>query len=301
MQQALTRTDLEALGISPREVTNLMRDGVLVQPFRGVYVPADLGDDVTVRAAALARHLPAGAAVARTTAAWLHGLDVRPPGQHDRPPPLQCLVPASRARIRRRGVIGYQADLPESDVELVEGVPVTTLERTALDLARYLPPYLGLAALDALAHERRIDPAVLAERIERWRGERNVDQARRLISLCEPKTESFGESWLRLRIVDAGFPRPEAQIWIMDDDTGLYRLDLGWRKRRKAVEYDGVEFHSSPQDVARDIARREDVARRFGWFVLGVGRREVLGRSMELERAIGEMLGMAPLISRRAW
>ena len=45
-----------------------------------------------------------------------------------------------------------------------------------------------------------------------WKGGRNIDRARRLASFCEPRAESFGESWTRLRILDAGFPRPVAQV-----------------------------------------------------------------------------------------
>ncbi len=52
----------------------------------------------------------------------------------------------------------------------------------------------------------------------------------------------MGESWLRLRIVDAGFPRPVVQIEVLDaDGRCVYRLDLGWPDRRLAVEYDGQD------------------------------------------------------------
>ena len=61
--------------------------------------------------------------------------------------------------------------VPGSDVTEIHGVPVTSVERTALDPARYLSPNMGLAALDALAHEQRLDPVLLGERIEEWRGD----------------------------------------------------------------------------------------------------------------------------------
>lgn len=211
-------------------------------------------------------------------------------------------MPAGRTVPRRRGLVPHEAALDERDVELVQGVLVTTAERTALDLARYLQPHMGLAVLDAMAGRGLVHPDDLADRLVQWRGERFVARARRLVDLCEPLTESYGESWLRLRVVDAGFPRPEPQIWIQDEHgRPLYRLDMGWRQRRLAVEHDGEDFHSSPDERERDRHRRADLARRFGWVVVGVGRAEVLGRSLALERGLGELLGMAPQISRRLW
>jgi hypothetical protein len=138
--------------------------------------------------------------------------------------------------------------------------------------------------------------------LERWPGHRFVAQARRLASWIEPLSESFGESWLRLRLLEAGFPRPTAQIPILDNSGRLvYRLDLGWEDRRLGIEYDGVEFHSSQSALITDLRRREHLRTDFDWQVVGVGRGEVLGLSMRLEEGVGELVGMAPAISRRTW
>lgn len=204
--------------------------------------------------------------------------------------------------MRRPGVRGFVADLTRDDLCVVGGVMCTTPARTAMDLVRWLQPHMGLACLDLMAGRGLVDPAHLAAEIERWHGERFVDQARYLITHCDPKSESFGESWLRLRMVDAGFPRPETQIWISDGEgVALYRLDMGWRKRRKGVEYDGEEFHSAAEDREHDEARRDDLAKRFDWDVIGVGKGEVLGRSLALERAVGDLLGIEPTIRARRW
>lgn len=103
-------------------------------------------------------------------------------------------------------------------------------------------------------------------------------------------------------MVDAGFPRPEPQILVTDEHgVVVYRLDMGWRDKRVAVEYDGVEFHSEEDDVAHDEQRREVLDKRFGWHVVGVGRGLVLGRSLELEYGVGELLGLEPQIRTRRW
>lgn len=294
--------DAAKYGLNRRLRERLQREGVLVQPVRGVLMRSDDEGDPVRRAAAVALALPTGAAVCGPVAAWLHGVDPRAPWQKDDPLTLECVVPRGREPCDLPGVVCHVDILDAGDVANMDGVPVTSVERTALDVARTLAPHMALGVLDALAHRSLVDLDRLAARVEEWRRRRGVLQARRLIQLCDPKAESFGESWLRLRILDARFPPPETQIWIADDDgVALYRLDLGWPHLRIAVEYDGLEFHDSPEQRRRDIARRADLAKRFDWHCIGVGRGEVLGRSLELERGVGELLGLQPQITRRLW
>jgi very-short-patch-repair endonuclease len=88
-------------------------------------------------------------------------------------------------------------------------------------------------------------------------------------------------------------------VWNRYGDL-LALLDLGFEEERVAVEYDGEEFHSTPEQVAHDRRRRE-VVERHDWRVLAVGKGEVLGPSLALERAVGELLSLEPRISRRQW
>ena len=297
-----TRADLRGLLLRRHELDALLLAGLVVQPVRGVYLDARASDDLRHRALAVGLLLPDGAAVARRPAAWLHGVDARGPGELTTPLPMECVVPAGSVVPRRGGLVAHEARVPDGDVVEVAGVPVTSPVRTACDLARFLLPHMGLGCLDAMARAGTVNPVELAERIEYWRGERFVAQARRLIGLCDGESESFGESWTRLRIADAGFPRPELQVWVHDDDgVAVYRLDLGWPELRKAVEYDGEEHHSTLEDRRRDDLRRDDLLRRFGWDVVAVGKAEVLGPSMALERAVGEMLSLEPGLRRRLW
>lgn len=248
--------------------------------------------------------LPDHGAVCGETAAWLHGVDVRAPGRHHAPPALQCLVPAGTVRRRHPGLSCRVGSLPAEDVVTVHDVPTTSPARTALDLARYAPAFIGLAALDAFAHAGLVAPDELHARTRALPGARNIARARQLIELCEPATESPGESWLRLRLSEAGLPRPVAQVSIRDDDgREVYRLDLGYPARRVGIEYDGDEHHFTTSEQHRsDARRRDDLWRRFGWQVVGVHRGDVLGSGNRLERAVADMIGHEhPVPVRRFW
>ena len=295
------RIQAEREGLRHQDVTDLLKAATVRQPVRGVYLDARVPDDILTRAACLKLRLPDDAVVGRRTAAWLWGVDGRSPDERAAAPLVECIVPPGRQPLRRPGVRCYVAPVAGEVCE-VDGIPATTPLRTSLDVLRWLAPHMGLAVVDALAAAGLVTRDGLLARAAEVPGVRGIARARRLADLVEPRTESMGESWLRLRIVDAGFPRPRVQIEVLDaDGRCVYRLDMGWEDRRIAVEYDGEEYHSTPEQLSRDLRRRDDLEQRYGWRVLAVGRGEVLGSSLALEQALGELLGREPLIRRRSW
>ncbi len=67
------------------------------------------------------------------------------------------------------------------------------------------------------------------------------------------------------------------------------------------AEYDGEQHHGSAADRRHDQERRRDIARRFGWDVVGFTKEAVFGKSMAMEWQIADMLGVRPTSSRRRW
>lgn len=298
--EPFTSVQARDLGLSPKRLTAAIADGSVVRLLDDVYVGAGVEDGPDLRCRAVALVLPEGAVVCRRTAAWLHGADLFGPRGAMHARLVECLTPAPFGRVRRRGVRGYVGDLDMDDTRLLRGVPVTSRVRTAVDLARWLHRPHALAAVDAMAHADLVTKAEMLDLAARYPRYRWIRQARELIGFVEPRTESPGESWLRLRILDAGFPRPEAQIVIAHDGREIYRLDLGYRDLCAGLEYDGMDFHGSPAAHAHDSARRDDLRRRFGWTVLGFDRGHVWGVRPDLEYAVGDLLGMTPRLPR-AW
>lgn len=255
--------------------------------------------DERVRLAALSTVLPPGAAFARRTAAALHGFRLLMPDESQHPPPVEVVVPTGTTPLRRRGLRCRSADLA-GDVDVLAGHPVTSRLRTLLDVVRHENPGLALATADLALRLGGIDTALGQARLAMIPGERGVARARRLLDLADAGAESPGESWLRLRVADAGFGPVQTQVVVPRPTGGCYRLDLGWPERRLAVEYDGREFHEGAEHRAHDARRRAELA-DLGWTVVAVGAGEVLGPSLALEHGLGELLGLAPQLHRRSW
>jgi hypothetical protein len=121
------------------------------------------------------------------------------------------------------GVITRNSMIPDGEVTTRGPVKLTTVDRTAFDLAR----------------SDLIRQAV-ARRHPRARGIRRVDE---VLDLVDAGAESPQDTRVRLLLMDNGFPRPRTQIPVVGPDGfPRYYLDMGWDDIMVAVEYD-AEHH----------------------------------------------------------
>src|SRR5690625_4915332 len=118
------------------------------------------------------------------TAAWIHGFDVLPPGAQERAWPLECA-----------------SDLYESEVTVVDGLPVTDRSRTLVDCAADLPRLEAVAAADRFLRAG-VDSRSLAAVLGRLHGDR-LRQANATLLTADPRAESPMESWMRCLVSDA--------------------------------------------------------------------------------------------------
>lgn len=106
-------------------------DGELIAVDEGFLV-ADLPLGPAERASALLAVLPAGTVADRASAAWVHGATADPPRLHsasiDR---RHRLHPPVLSRVRF-----HEVRMKDADVVVLGGCPVTSPERTLIDLAR---------------------------------------------------------------------------------------------------------------------------------------------------------------------
>jgi hypothetical protein len=286
------------LGWSERDLRGFVQMGEVRRVLRGVYVDASVTDGLASRAAAVARVVPPGDVICLRTAGWLWSADVLPLGAHHRIPPVDILAPSGAAGPRRTGCRGRTGPIESHDVVALHGLLITPPARTAADLLRLLRRPDALAAGDAMRRATGVDPVAIGDVLERFRGQRGVVQARELLELSDPRAESPQESRTRLRCVDAGFPCPEPQIEVFNArGTFLARLDMGYRKQRKGLEFDGSEFHRTVAQTRHD-ERRRDAVEREGWAVGVITTEHLFGRGLVFESVVAELLCMSPKLTR---
>ncbi|NNG39145.1 hypothetical protein HJ588_07645 [Flexivirga sp. ID2601S] len=176
----------------------------------------------------------------------------------------------SSTLIRRHRV----ESLPEP--AMINGIPVTGVARTVVDLARAGNLARAVIAGDWAVREGACSLRQLDAEVDRVpRGGRGRRGAQLLQLLVDPRSESVGESLSRTRMFEGGFPQPNLQVALIDAQGEFGRADFGWDGL--IGEFDGERKYRATGD-AGDVASedvvlrekaREDRARRTG---VGVAR-----------------------------
>lgn len=234
-----------------------------------VYVPAGVELTAVSRAHAAWLWSRRRAVVAGRSASAVHGAK-----WVDHQAPAELLYGYRRPP---RGIRTWSDRFAQDEFQTVAGIPATTPARTALDLACRNPFGKAVAAIDALARTtglKMIDVEMLAER---YRGRRGIRRARRVLTLVDAGAESPRETWLRLLLVDGGFPRPRTQIPVYSQFGELIaELDMGWEDIEVAVEYEGDHHRTDRRQFNKDIRRAERLA-ELGWTVVRVTAEDTPG------------------------
>jgi very-short-patch-repair endonuclease len=168
-----------------------------------------------------------------------------------------------------RGVITRRETLLVEELASGGDLPVTTVARTAFDLARRGTGRRGVADLDALAnatHFSASDVLAVADAHPHLRGVRRLPS---MLNALDAGAQSPRETYLRLDLINAGFPRPKTQIPVARPDRRWYYLDMGWPDILVAVEYDGEHHRTSRTAYTIDV-ERQDYLISVGWIVVRV-------------------------------
>lgn len=284
--------DAQAIGFNRTMQRRLIRQHRVRMVCRGVFVDAGVPDSRWLRVKSAKLVAPPHAVLSDEFAAWVYGVDVFRPGERHSLVPT-FTVPHGTHRSVEAGVRYRHAILPASDVTYVDGLLVTTPLRTTSDLLRRLWRPYALAAADSIAHADLVTADEVWLYVDHLRGYQGVVQARELAMLIEPKAASPGESWQRLRLLDAGFPRPVPQFEVIDADWRSRWLDLAYPELLVAIEYDGREFHTSHFNLEHDATRRDYLRERYGWRFVVARRDDIFGNDPSFEQEVGGLIGVA--------
>ena len=186
----------------------------------------------------------------------------------------------------------HHSPMPAHHLTTASGLPVTTPERTALDLARTLPLPRSLIVIDAVmrrhvlsggasdardetghrwlvrdpdrAYEARSQLESVARDQAGWPG---IIRARIAIGIGDPASESPLESFARGTWFEQGLPLPESGVPITGADGVTYWVDQCWREQGVIVELDGMFKYDDPTAL-RSEKLRQEALEEAGWIVV---------------------------------
>jgi very-short-patch-repair endonuclease len=217
-----------------------------------------------------------GALLSHYSAGWLLGLIPT------RPVPIHVTTPLPR---KHRGSIRihHSRTLIDADRAFEEGIPVTSVARTALDLAAVLR-FRTLRRVIRRAEELRVfDLGEFRSVLSRNQGHRGAGPLSRALAVYEPPRLLRSE-------LEREFAAFAEQFGLPAFDTNFnvagYELDVYWPKLRFGVELDVYATHGGHESFEEDRRRDEELK------LAGIELTHVTGRRLECEpRQVMERVG----------
>ncbi|KAA1427425.1 hypothetical protein [Nocardioides antri] len=172
------------------------------------------------------------------------------------------------------GVQQHRGTLLDGDVVDVDGRPVISPTRAALEVTTLAPVEASLCVADDFLRRKLTTPEQLASRyalMTTWPATLTTDL---VIRLADGRHESVGETRTAYLIWREGLPYAEPQFEVYDENGVLVaRLDFAWPEHKLFLEFDGIQKYVKPlregetiTDVVLREKHREDlVCALTGW------------------------------------
>lgn len=242
---------LRSLGLNRSRVTRWLADGRLHLIHRGVYAVGHTNLTINGHYIAAVLACGPGALLSHRSAGALRDLR-RWSGV------IEVTVPSRR--VGPRGVrIHRSRCLAQEDRTIVDGIPITSVARTLLDLAAVLPERDLNRALDRAERLRLFDLTASHGLLARAAGHHGAGPLRRAIAAWEPSyTQSEFEEHFKELVLASDLPRPLFNAQVQGRTTS-WEVDAYWPQARLAVDLDSYDFHRTRQDFERDAAKNADL------------------------------------------
>lgn len=247
---------------------NVIRRGRLQRVFPRVYAAPGSVEVTSIRDAAAVLSVGGDAAVSGPSALRRWQLPTL-----DDPRVNVIVCRTSRPRSRHPDLVVHRTKLPTESV-LLDGVATQTRPHAIAwawvelkGAARRAPAIAAVQRGDVLADEIRL----VARQAIRMNGRKQ------LIELCdvlEAGCHSELEIWGYQNVFDVPDLRGARRQRPIRVDGRLFYLDLAYEAERVAVELDGRQFHSSPEQWERDI-RRDLALATVGWQTVRLSHRRL--------------------------
>jgi very-short-patch-repair endonuclease len=243
----LSLDELLACGLTRKEVLGRVARGQLHRIHRGVYAVGHPGLTQQGRWLAAVKACGPGSLLCRHAAGMHYGFL----SLEDHDPQVMAT-----ARRRVEGVRTYRTrGLHELDHWRHQGIPITTVERTLLDLAATMSDRSLRRAMSRAQSLRLTSPRRLAAILDRTPARPGRKRYARVLASGPPPTRSELEDRLHDLIEAGDFARPEYNVPLIIAGRRVIP-DVRWPGQRLVVEADGRQWHDNPHARAEDAERQ---------------------------------------------
>jgi very-short-patch-repair endonuclease len=261
----VSRSQLLALGFSTAAIRHRLRTGRLHRVRHGVYAVGRGQLDLPGHWMAAVLAAGPAALLSHSTAGALWGL-LAP----NRAGLIELTVTDRRGRRLPEVRFHRPRRFPVTDRARCDGIPVTAPTRTLIDLAGRLPERRLERAVNEGDRLGLIDPESLRAAVDERSGQRGAPTLRKLL---DRRTFVLTDSELERRFLPiaraAGQPKPETGVRLNG-----FKVDFLWRRLGLIVETDGLRYHRTPAQQARD-RRRDQAHAAAGWTTLRFTHQQV--------------------------
>lgn len=274
----VTRVQLLELGLSASAIHRRVVAGRLHVLHPGVYAVGDRALPQLGRLAAAVYASGTGAVAGKRSAAALHDLRA-----HEGWPEV-IARPGTR---KHRDIQITRTIVQPDEITVVQGIPVTTVARTLLDLDREL---VGKAVRQA-EFLGVFDLAEVSRLLDRYPRRRGTARLRKVISSyadSDVRTRSEMEERFWTLVLDEDLPRPELNGTVALGEITI-EADAIWRDAKLILELDGRQSHAT-RDAFETDRERDRIAALHGWLVIRVTWRQLADDAKRLTRDIRRLL-----------
>lgn len=277
----MTRVDLIDSGMHEREIEHAVAVGHLIRIRRGWYVVASTWnawwpeDRHLALIRACSRETTGGTGVvSHVSAAALWGL----PFYRFSPRTVHMSSSKGIRSSSTSVVTRHDQQVPDDDIDFIEGIPCTSLERTIADALGMVSPEAAVSLVDAAlrsvsVQQHRVDldaaerwRSGVLERLGRTPGARGTVQARWMVGFANGLAQLPGESVSRLQLRRLGFAAPQLQVEVRGPYGQRWFVDFGLDDVNAFGEFDGegkyidgsMRGARTIEQVVLDEKRRED-------------------------------------------
>ena len=268
-----------------------LRGSDVLNPHHGIHIAAAsaIDDDIMARCERLIPALGPGQWFSHRSAARIWGIPLQP--AYSATEGLHVLSVGTRVPLRHAGVIGWVSADDSVQREMFDLLPVVSPAEVWCQLAQRGAVVGGeliehawlVAAADYLLTGKRqpdgtrAEPPCTVDDLEaaiarRGRG-RGTAKLRLALADARSPVDSPYETRTRLGLIAHGLPEPQVQMRVETAD-GPRHADLGYRKEKLLIEYQGDEHRSSRKRWLSDLARVQ-LFQDAGYEVLLIGADDV--------------------------